>query len=105
MKILDIWTTTFLLFLFMGYQCLGCHQIFDKKGSHKRHTAKCDKFKEEGRRRRANYGLTISTPLVDDPPEAGGSKYPGMLQEEVVEVEQEMQVSAIIEDDTVSPIS
>jgi len=94
MRLLDILTTTFLFILFMGYECLGCHQVFDQKGSHSRHTAKCNKFKEEARKRRTNYGLTISAPRADDPPIAGGSHHPGML-EEVVEVVEEHTLGAV----------
>lgn len=83
----------------MGYECLGCHQAFDQKGTHSRHTARCNKFKQEARKRRTNYGLAISAPPVANPPEAGGSNYAGMLHEEVVEAEQLMQPGSTTVDD------
>lgn len=66
--------------------------MFDQKGSHARHTAKCSKFREEARKRRTNYRLANSAPLVDGPHIAEGSNHPQVSEDDVVEVEQQMQL-------------
>lgn len=80
MRFPGTFTTILFFILLMGFECFGCHQKFDTKGPFSQHQLKCTKFNHKAQRRRTNYGLSIRESKVEDPPVAGGSKFPGALQ-------------------------
>jgi hypothetical protein len=68
----------FALLLLMIYECIGCHQKYDKKGSLSRHQAHCTRFKQEAQKRRTKYSLAAEIIHVDNTPIAEGSKGAGI---------------------------
>ena len=81
------------LFLFMVYECIGCHYKYDKKGSLSRHQARCTQFKQEAKKRRTNYSLATTVIIrTEDAPIAGGSKEAGVLSEDVMDYNRDDEV-------------
>ena len=74
----------------MIYECIGCHQKYDKKGSLSRHFTVPDSSKAQ--KRRTKYSLAAEIIHVDNTPIAEGSKDAGIED-----------VMGLIQDDEVGP--
>jgi hypothetical protein len=83
--LVHLWDAALLvLFLFMVYECIGCHHTYDKKGPFSRHQARCAKFKQEAQKRRQNYSLAAMETGLPNVPVAGGSDEAGVLLEDAM---------------------